>query len=102
MYGVVFASTSAPWRTCCGEIPCVTSMISTSGAIDLITPWQVPTKSSWSPKSLRKVTNTRATLRAGSEHGFDQALEVVCLSLAHDSHAGFPRRGGRLWTVRHA
>jgi hypothetical protein len=59
MYGVVFASTSAPWSTCCGAIPWVTSMIWTSGAIALMTPWQVPTKSSWSPKSLRKVTNTR-------------------------------------------
>src|SRR6266516_4868117 len=63
MYGVVFASTSAPWRTCCGEIPCVTSMIWTWGAIDLITPWQVPTKSSCNPKSLRKVMNTRADFK---------------------------------------
>ena len=43
---LVLASTSAPWRTLCGWIPCVMSMISTSGAIRLITPWQVPTKSS--------------------------------------------------------
>ena len=46
MYGIVFASTSAPWRICCGGIPCVMSMICASGAIRLITPWQVPTKSS--------------------------------------------------------
>ena len=62
MYGSVFASTSAPWSTCCAGIPCVMSMISVSGAIRLITPWQVPTKSSWSPKSVRKVMNTRGRL----------------------------------------
>ena len=37
--------------------PWVMSMISTSGAIFLMTPWQVPTKSSARPKSLRKVMN---------------------------------------------
>ena len=31
MYGSVFASTSAPWSTCCGGIPCVMSMISRVG-----------------------------------------------------------------------
>ena len=36
-------------------MPCVMSMISASGAIRFITPWQMPTKSSWSPKSVRKV-----------------------------------------------
>ena len=35
-----------PWRICCAGIPCVMSMICASGAIRLITPWQVPTKSS--------------------------------------------------------
>ena len=43
-------------------MPWVTSMICASGAIRLITPWQVPTKSSWSPKSVRKLTNTRRRL----------------------------------------
>jgi 2-phospho-L-lactate guanylyltransferase len=38
MNGRVFASVSAPWSTPCGEIPCVMSMISTSGAIRFITP----------------------------------------------------------------
>ena len=58
MYGSVLASTSAPCSTACGGIPCVMSMIPASGAIRLITPWQVPTKSSWSPKSERNVMNT--------------------------------------------
>ena len=47
-----------PASTTCGGIPCVMSMICASGAIRLITPWQVPTKSSFSPKSLRNVMNT--------------------------------------------
>ena len=55
MYGSVLASMSAPWRIRPGRIPCVTSMISVSGAMRLITPWQVPTKSSCSPKSVRNV-----------------------------------------------
>src|SRR5947208_15046 len=38
------------------------SMISTSGAMRFITPWQVPTKSSCTPKSVRNVMN-RATPR---------------------------------------
>ena len=33
MYGSVFASTSAPWRTCPGRIPCVTSITRASGAM---------------------------------------------------------------------
>ena len=55
MYGSVFARTSAPWRIRPGRMPCVMSMISASGAIRFITPWQVPTKSSCNPKSVRKV-----------------------------------------------
>ena len=38
MNGSVLASVSAPWRTACGAMPCVMSMISTSGAIRFITP----------------------------------------------------------------
>ena len=37
-----------------GGIPWVTSITRVSGAIRAITPWQVPTKSSWRPKSVRK------------------------------------------------
>ena len=55
MYGSVFRSTSAPCRTAVGAMPWVMSMISTSGAIRFITPWHVPTKSSATPKSVRKV-----------------------------------------------
>ena len=55
MYGSVLQSTSEPCSTCWGGIPWVMSMISASGAIRFITPWQVPTKSSWSPKSERNV-----------------------------------------------
>ena len=58
MYGSVFASTSAPWSTACGAIPCVMSITCASGAILVITPWQMPTKSSSSPKSVRKVMTT--------------------------------------------
>jgi hypothetical protein len=57
MYGTVFARTSAPWRTFVGAIPCVMSMTWASGAMRLTTPWQVPTKSSSRPKSVRKVMN---------------------------------------------
>jgi hypothetical protein len=53
----VFASTSAPWSTCCGGMPCVMSITSASGAIRLMTPRQVPAKSSSSPKSVRRVMN---------------------------------------------
>jgi hypothetical protein len=42
------------------------SMIWDSGAIRLITPWHVPTKSSWRPKSVRKVMNTGAAESRGS------------------------------------
>ena len=45
-----------------GGIPWVMSMICASGAMRLMTPWHVPTKSSLSPKSLRNVMNTRASL----------------------------------------
>ena len=64
MKPIVLASTSAPWSTACGGIPCVMSMICASGAIRFITPWHVPTKSSLSPKSLRNVMNTRGAYRA--------------------------------------
>src|SRR4051812_10138914 len=66
-----------------------------------MTPWQVPTKSSCSPKSLRNVTNTRATLSAGSEDGFDQAVEVMRVSLLHDSDTPFVCRRSRLRPDRH-
>ena len=42
------------------------SMICTSGAIRLITPWQVPTKSSCRPKSVRNVTNMPAATASTS------------------------------------
>src|SRR5256885_16120183 len=75
-------------------------MISTSGAIDWITPWQVPTKSSCRPKSLRKVTNMAATLSARREDGLDQTVKIVSTSLFDDSHPGFSRCRGRLGTDR--
>src|SRR5436305_13838080 len=82
MYGRVPARTRAPCSTCCGAIPWVMSMMSASGAMRLITPWHVPTKSSWSPKSDRKVMNTGAMLNArGRRDGLDQAVEIVALGL---------------------
>ena len=54
MYGSVLERTSAPWSTCVAGIPCVRSMTRASGAIRAMTPWHVPTKSSCSPKSVRK------------------------------------------------
>ena len=57
---LVLARTTAPWRTDCGGMPWLMSMICASGAIRLITPWQVPTKPSLSPKSLRNVMNTQS------------------------------------------
>src|SRR5437762_1454634 len=63
-------------------MPCVMSRISASGAMRLITPWHVPTKSSRSPKSDRKVMNTGAMLNArGRRNGLDQAVEIVTLGL---------------------
>jgi len=55
MYFVVLRSTSAPCRIACGGMPWVTSITRASGAMRAITPWQVPTKSSCRPKSVRKV-----------------------------------------------
>ena len=64
MNPIVFARTRAPWRTACGGIPWVMSMICVSGAMRFMTPWQVPTKSSASPKSLGNVMNTRGATTA--------------------------------------
>ncbi len=94
-YGSVFASTSDPCSTPCGWIPCVMSMISISGAIRFITPWHVPTKSSSSPKSVRKVTNTLSATLTPLDGG-DEAVEVVRLGLGGDSEAGGLRRPRRL------
>ncbi len=69
MKPIVFASTSAPCRMDVAGIPWVMSMISASGAMRFITPWQVPTKSSFRPKSLRNVMNTSRSVtptRGGS------------------------------------
>src|SRR5579864_4131719 len=99
MYASVLASTSAPWRIRPGLIPCVMSMICASAAMRFITPWQVPTKSSSSPKSVRKVMNvpfipvpgsslsplasisptSRTWLRSTQirADGFDEAVEIV-------------------------
>ncbi len=99
MYGSVFARTSAPWSTACGGIPCVMSMTCASGAIRLITPWQVPTKSSWSPKSVRKVMNTAPSLRrarARARPRSTRPVEVVRLGLGDDVDARRARPPGRL------
>jgi hypothetical protein len=42
------------------------SMICDFGAIRFITPWHVPTKSSFSPKSLRNVMNTARSVTPDS------------------------------------
>src|SRR6476659_868072 len=76
------------------------SMISASGAIRLITPWQVPTKSSWSPKSDRNVITIGGTLRRSLDRrppdGLDQPVEIVRLSLGDDVDAGCLRGARRL------
>src|SRR5947208_1377247 len=76
-------------------------MICTSGAIVLMTPWQVPTKSSCRPKSLRNVRNTGPpTLSGRRDYGLDQSVEIVRGRLAHDAHAGGFCSGGRLRSDR--
>ena len=87
MYWIVFARTSAPCRIDVAGIPCVMSMISASGAIRLITPWQVPTKSSWSPKSLRNVTNIRRRLTRGAQDGGGEAVRILGVCLGGDVEA---------------
>src|SRR6266545_785845 len=89
MYGSVLARTRAPCRTCCGGMPCVMSMISTSGQIRFITPWQVPTKSSCRPKSDRKVMNagTPGRLTGGLLHGLHETAQVVRDGFGNDTDA---------------
>ena len=55
-YCTARSSVSAPARTSPRGMPCVTSMIGTSGAMRAITPWTTPTNSSSVPKSERKET----------------------------------------------
>ena len=102
MYGTVFARTSAPWRIAVGGMPCVMSMTRASGAMRLMTPWHVPTKSSWSPKSVRKETNTRASLRRRerASDGGDQALDVARPASATTARPR-ARGSGRLRPDRH-
>src|ERR671937_735664 len=100
-------SASAPWSTCCGGIPCVMSMISASGAIRLITPWQVPTKSSWSPKSERNVMTKapdrrRSPLTAGHHgDGGDESVEIVRLGLGRERDTVDLGLAGRFRADRH-
>src|ERR1044072_9219149 len=106
MYGSVLLSTSAPCSTCWGGTPCVMSMISVSGAMVLITPWQVPTKSSWSPKSERKVITMGGSLprprgRRRPRDGFDQSVEVVRARLRDHPYSGQLGGACRLGTDRH-
>src|SRR5580765_3728787 len=95
MYGRVLQSTSEPCSTCCGGIPCVMSMICASGAIRLITPWQVPTKSSWRPKSERNEMNTAMKLPRFAHCG-NEAFEVGRRRLRLNSQPGGLGGGRRL------
>ena len=90
MYGRVLARTSAPWSTRVAGMPCVTSITRASGAIRAITPWHVPTKSSWSPKSVRKQMTTRPSLRRGERRSTaaTRPSRSLVLGLGDDSHAG--------------
>src|SRR5436305_6082770 len=55
-YGIAAASTRAPCPIAWGWMPWVTWITCASGQIRLMTPWQVPAKSSEVPKSDRNVT----------------------------------------------
>ena len=81
MYGSVLARTSAPWSTAVGGIPCVTSITRASGAMRAMTPWHVPTKSSWRPKSREEADDHRRRVYASAasadlDRG-DDAVEVA-------------------------
>src|SRR5918997_7024199 len=102
MYGSVFASTRAPWRMLCGSIPWVMWITSTSGAIRLITPWQVPAKSSSTPKSDRNViTATATSSRGGTEDSSGQPVQVLRLRFGNHGQACVTRGCGRDRTDRH-
>ena len=78
-----------------------------SGQIKLITPWQVPTKSSVSPKSERKVTNGTLlgslltprlycrSAAASRSTACDQPLDVVGVGLDHGVDPPRPQRVAR-------
>src|SRR5919201_394936 len=103
MYGSVLQRTSAPWRTCRGGMPCVMSMIWASGAICFITPWHVPTKSSWKPKSDRNVMTTAGSLNGGlrglHDRG-DEPVDVMGLRFGDDADPGSARRAACLGADR--
>src|SRR5579884_1293073 len=84
-------------------MPWVMSITRASGAILAITPWQVPTKSSWSPKSLRNeigaaMAGGRLSPGGGREppERSYEPFQVVLLGLAGDLEAEPARSGGRL------
>src|SRR5262245_18063970 len=75
-------------------------MISTCGASRFITPSQVPTKSSWSPKSDRNVMTTAGSLNGGPSDGRDEALEGVLSGLLEHTCARGSGRPCRLGADR--
>src|ERR671925_2161685 len=86
-------------------MPWVMSMISASAAIRLITPWQAPTKSSWRPKSERKVINGRLTpearlSRCRPRHRLHETVQIVRRRLLHHLDAGGQGRTRRFGTDR--
>ena len=83
MKPIVFARTSAPCRMDVAGMPWVMSMICDSGAMRFITPWQVPTKSSFNPKSLRNVMNTSGSVTPGSRRELLAASSRVSPAAAH-------------------
>src|SRR5215210_4791628 len=66
------------------SIPCVMWITSASGASRLITPWQVPAKSSSTPKSERNVITTARTLTRGLGHRREEPSTVMRLGLGYD------------------
>src|SRR2546426_10770799 len=72
------------------------SMISPRGAIRFITPWQVPTRSSGGPKSVRTVINRGGSLPGGALDRRNEAVEVVLHRLGDDAEPCGLRSAGRL------
>src|SRR2546423_7543062 len=92
-YGIAAASTRAPCPIAWGWMPWVTWITCASGQIRLMTPWQVPAKSSEVPKSDRNVTKGGAS-RAGMRAPYPRsALRHVHGPAQDDRRA--PRRGGQ-------
>src|SRR5215210_83047 len=78
------------------SIPCVMWITSASGASRLITPWQVPAKSSSTPKSERNVITTARTLTRRLGDRREEPSTVVRLGLGYHVDPECRRRRARL------